>query len=67
MESDKESGMHIDIWMQKLKERIGSVDLVVILDADIGDYKRFWLCKSIRGYVNFNIKIKILKDGVHSG
>ena len=46
---------------------MGKVDLLVVLDADIVDYERFWICRSVRGYVNFNIHIKILKDGVHSG
>ena len=67
MESDKESGMHIDPWLEKLKTRIGSVDFAVVLDADIGDFEHFWVCKSVRGYIDFNIKIKVLRDGVHSG
>ena len=59
--------MHIESWINRLKERMGKVDLLVVLDADIVDYDRFWICRSVRGYVNFNIHIKILKDGVHSG
>ena len=43
------------------------MDFAVVLDADIGDFEHFWVCKSVRGYIDFNIKIKVLRDGVHSG
>lgn len=59
--------MHIETYLQRLKERLGYIDMVFVLDSDIADFQRCWLNKSIRGVLGFDLKVKILNDGVHSG
>jgi len=37
------------------------------MDSGIGDYNRLWVTNSLRGICNFDISIKTLKKGIHSG
>ena len=37
------------------------------MDSGIGDYNRLWVTNSLRGACNFDISIKTLKKGIHSG
>ena len=53
--------------MERLKDLLGKIDLLFVLDSSVVDYDNFWLTKSLRGYMEFNIKLRILEDGVHSG
>jgi len=46
---------------------LGNIDNVFVLDSNVGDFDNFWNTKSIRGALGFVVKIKILRDGVHSG
>jgi len=39
---------------------LGKIDLLFVLDSSVVDYDRFWLTKSLRGYMEFNIKLRIL-------
>ena len=48
-------------------EHIGKPDLVVCLDSGAGDYERFWTTTSLRGLVGCNLRVDVLKEGVHSG
>ena len=59
-EGDEESGMHIEVYLERLKNRLGKVDLMFILDSDVVDYDKFWITKSIRGYMDFIVKLKVL-------
>jgi acetylornithine deacetylase/succinyl-diaminopimelate desuccinylase-like protein len=54
---------HIDA----LKERIGEPTLVVCLDSGCGNYDQLWTTTSLRGLLAGNLKVEILKEGVHSG
>jgi len=54
-------------YIEKLKTKIGDVDLVVCLDSGCGNYEQFWMTSSLRGLVAGTLHIKVLKDGVHSG
>ena len=54
-------------YIQHLRGRIGEPDLVVCLDSGCGDYERLWCTTSLRGVVIANMKVEILREGVHSG
>ncbi|KAJ3449300.1 hypothetical protein M0813_19795 [Anaeramoeba flamelloides] len=43
------------------------IDLVVILDSGCLDYERLWITTSLRGIVNGELEVSVLKSGVHSG
>ena len=56
-------GAHVDA----LGESLGGVDLVVCLDAGCQDYERLWLTTSLRGNLLAELRIEVLREGVHSG
>ena len=68
IEGSEESGSPDLIpYINDLKERIGTPDLVVCLDSGCLDYNTLWITTSLRGVVNVDIKIDVLEEAVHSG
>ncbi len=68
IEACEESGSpDLPAHVEALAERIGTPGLVVCLDAEVGDYERFWLTSSLRGNVVGTLDIEVLTEGVHSG
>ena len=68
IESGEESGSpDLPYYVDALKERLGSVGLVVCLDSGAGNYDQLWLTTSLRGMVSGVLKVEILSEGVHSG
>src|ERR1700690_2251406 len=68
IEACEESGSpDLPAHVEALAERIGTPSLVVCLDAETGDYERFWLTTSLRGNVVGTLDIEVLTEGVHSG
>jgi len=51
----------------KRKKRIGTPSLIICLDSGCANYDQFWLTTSLRGLVVGNLRVDILKEGVHSG
>lgn len=68
IECSEESGS-IDLppYLDLLENRIGTPDSVICLDAGAGDYERFWVTTSLRGILNFNLRVDVLEEGLHSG
>ncbi|CAD8206663.1 unnamed protein product [Paramecium pentaurelia] len=67
-EADEESGsQHIYHYLDKLKEKIGQVDLVIALDASCGSYDRLWVTTTLRGIVVGTVTVQVLNEGIHSG
>jgi acetylornithine deacetylase/succinyl-diaminopimelate desuccinylase-like protein len=67
-EADEESGSKdIKFYIDKLKDRIGKVDIVFCLDSGSGNYEQLWLTSTLRGVVMAVVTVKVLKEGVHSG
>jgi len=66
-EGDEESGSHIEEYLKLLKDRLGNLDLIFVLDSDAYDYERLWITKSIRGVISCLLTIKTISEGVHSG
>lgn len=67
-ESDEESGSKdIVYFMEKNKKLFPEPNLVFCLDSGCLDYKHIFLTQSLWGICNFELKVQILKEGVHSG
>jgi acetylornithine deacetylase/succinyl-diaminopimelate desuccinylase-like protein len=50
-----------------LRERLGTVSLVVCLDSGAGNYDQLWLTTSLRGLVSGDLEVHVLDEGIHSG
>lgn len=67
-EGDEESGSdHLVYYIDKLKKRIGNVDLVFCLDSGCLNYEQLWMTTSLRGACIFTLNVEVLTEGVHSG
>ena len=68
IEACEESGSYdLPFYIDTLKERIGSPDLVVCLDSGCGNYDQLWATTSLRGMVAGTLSVEVLHEGVHSG
>lgn len=68
IETSEESGSgDLPAYLDLLRERIGSPNLVVALDSGCGDYERLWVTVSLRGLVNGLLSVEVLREGIHSG
>lgn len=54
-------------YVDKLASRLGTPELVVCLDSGSVDYEAFTLTTSLRGTMGGDLKVQILKEGIHSG
>ncbi|HET8939337.1 MAG TPA: M20 family metallopeptidase [Polyangiales bacterium] len=68
IEACEESGSNdLPAYVEHLRERLGAVSLVICLDSGCGDYERLWSTTSLRGIVNGDLCVEVLREGVHSG
>ncbi|MGI9220119.1 MAG: M20 family metallopeptidase [Woeseiaceae bacterium] len=68
IEGCEESGsFDLPFYIDLLKDRIGSPDLVVCLDAECGNYDQLWCTTSLRGNLTGTLRAEVLTEGVHSG
>jgi acetylornithine deacetylase/succinyl-diaminopimelate desuccinylase-like protein len=68
IEAGEESGSpDLPAYIEHLAERIGDVSLVVCLDSGCGNYDQLWSTTSLRGLVAGDLKVEVLREGVHSG
>ncbi|HMS16595.1 MAG TPA: M20/M25/M40 family metallo-hydrolase, partial [Planctomycetota bacterium] len=68
IEGCEESGSYdLPYYIDHLKDRIGSPDLVICLDSGCGNYDQLWCTTSLRGLVSGDLSIEVLREGVHSG
>ncbi len=68
IEACEESGStDLIFYIDKLARRIGTPDLVVVLDSGCGNYDQLWLTTSLRGIAAGTLSVQVLKEGVHSG
>ncbi len=67
-EFSEESGSpHLPAYLEKLRDIIGTPQLVVTLDSGTGDYDRLWSTTSLRGMMSCLCKVEVLEEGTHSG
>jgi len=68
IEAGEESGSpDLPAYIDHLTPRIGEVSMVVCLDSGAGDYERLWSTTSLRGMIAGDLRVDILREGVHSG
>jgi acetylornithine deacetylase/succinyl-diaminopimelate desuccinylase-like protein len=68
IEASEESGsVHLPAHLEALGSRIGTPSLVVCLDAECGNYEQLWCTTSLRGNLTGRLRVRVLKEGVHSG
>jgi acetylornithine deacetylase/succinyl-diaminopimelate desuccinylase-like protein len=67
-ENEEESGSpHLGYLVKKLKSRIGEPDVMICLDSGCENYEQLWITNSLRGLVSFELNVRVLDEGVHSG
>jgi acetylornithine deacetylase/succinyl-diaminopimelate desuccinylase-like protein len=68
IEGCEESGsFDLPHYIDHLQGRIGSPSLVICLDSGCGNYDQLWMTTSLRGIVAGELRVEVLKEGVHSG
>jgi acetylornithine deacetylase/succinyl-diaminopimelate desuccinylase-like protein len=68
VEGCEESGSYdLPFHLDELEHRLGTTELVICLDAECGDFERFWVNTSLRGTVIGDLSVAVLEAGVHSG
>jgi acetylornithine deacetylase/succinyl-diaminopimelate desuccinylase-like protein len=68
IECCEESGsFDLPYYVDQLAARIGTPGLVICLDSGCGNYEQLWSTTSLRGMLAADLKVSILREGVHSG
>ena len=68
IENEEESGSpNLIYYIQRLKDRIGTPEIIFCLDSGAGNYEQYWVTASLRGVINFLLTAKVLNSGQHSG
>jgi acetylornithine deacetylase/succinyl-diaminopimelate desuccinylase-like protein len=68
IEACEESGSYdLPHYVDALAARLGTPSLVVCLDSGCGNYDQLWGTTSLRGIVNGELTVEVLREGVHSG
>lgn len=68
LEGDEESGSEdLPYYLDKLKDDVGTPDLIICLDSGALDYNRLWVTTSLRGVLIGTLSVDVLTEGVHSG
>ena len=68
IEAGEESGSpDLPAYIEHLAARIGDVSLVICLDSGCGNYEQLWSTTSLRGLVAGDLRVDVLRQGVHSG
>jgi len=68
IEGSEESGSPDLIpYIDKLKNRIGTPDMLICLDSGCLNYDTLWITTSLRGVIVVDIKIETMEEAVHSG
>lgn len=68
IEACEESGSRdLPFYIEVLKDRIRTPDLIICLDSGCGNYEQLWTTTSLRGLVGGILSIQVLKEGIHSG
>ena len=68
IEACEESGSYdLPFYIDHLSDRIGQPELVICLDSGCGNYEQLWNTTSLRGLIGGDLKIEVLREGVHSG
>lgn len=68
IEASEESGScDLPFYLEQIKDRLGSPNLVICLDSGCLNYEQLWNTTSLRGISSGVLSIKLLRYGMHSG
>lgn len=68
IECSEESGScDLQHYINAYAARLGTPGLVICLDSGCGNYQQLWSTTSLRGLMTLNLRIEVLREGVHSG
>jgi acetylornithine deacetylase/succinyl-diaminopimelate desuccinylase-like protein len=68
IECSEESGSSdLPHYIDAYAARLGTPSLVICLDSGCGNYEQLWSTTSLRGLTALNLRIEVLREGVHSG
>ncbi len=68
IEACEESGSgDLPAHLAALGSELKEPSLVVCLDAECGNYQQLWCTTSLRGNLSGTLRVKVLREGVHSG
>ncbi len=68
IETCEESGsFDLEYYLHAYEERMGTVDRVICLDSDCGDWDHMWITTSLRGLIEGRLSAALLTQAVHSG
>ncbi|MBM4260549.1 MAG: M20/M25/M40 family metallo-hydrolase [Deltaproteobacteria bacterium] len=68
IESGEESGSpDLPFYVDLLRKQIGTPSLIVCLDSGCGNYEQLWGTTSLRGLIDGELSVEVLREGVHSG
>jgi acetylornithine deacetylase/succinyl-diaminopimelate desuccinylase-like protein len=68
IEACEESGSYdLPYYVEKAAPAIGTPDLIICLDSGCGNYEQLWLTTSLRGSFVGELRVEVLREGVHSG
>jgi acetylornithine deacetylase/succinyl-diaminopimelate desuccinylase-like protein len=68
IECSEESGScDLPHYINTYAARLGTPNLVVCLDSGCGNYEQLWSTTSLRGLMALNLRVEVLREGVHSG
>nr|VFK77717.1 MAG: Acetylornithine deacetylase/Succinyl-diaminopimelate desuccinylase [Candidatus Kentron sp. SD] len=68
IECSEESGSpDLPYYVERLREKIGTPELIICLDSTCGNYEQLWLTTSLRGMIGGVLRVDVLEEGMHSG
>ncbi len=68
IETCEESGsFDLPPYLDNLSAKLGSPDLVVVLDSGGPSYDHIWITEALRGLVSGTLSVTVSHEGVHSG
>lgn len=68
IEAGEESGSpDLEYYMERFKEKIGDVALMICLDSGSMNYDQVWLTTSLRGLAGGILRVSTVSEGMHSG
>ena len=47
-------------YLDKVKDRIGNIDLFICMDSGSADYETLWLTSTLRGAIKGNLCVRVL-------
>ncbi len=68
IEASEESGSpDLPAYIDALRDRLGTPELVICLDSGCGNYEQLWCTTSLRGLIGGTLSAGVLSEAVHSG